>query len=245
MGIKRGIGFVLFLIAIGFIFAGTFSVTGNIISQRYPILTVNIIGVFLLLISLLLMTSKKSLEAIVIPTGEKSENNERARVGLDYYSKKGNPENYFIITGGRYGMRDPKREEIYKELRGAGYTGKTGEGPEIKPSQMIVESHSRDTLDNVIYSLKKLRPGTRQIDFVSYPLHLSRIKLIMKKAKKEGLAPDWLKVKYVPTSQNVFEFFYGIIGLIEERYRLRHGIREAQKHSPGKFGNLVKRLLGG
>lgn len=242
---KKGFGFLLLIVSMGFILAGSFSITGFSVSQNtITSLNTSYIGFIMLLVSLLLMTSKNSLEAIVIPTGQRKENFVRARKGVNYYS---NPETqYFIISGGRGSkkLRESERADIYRGLRAAGYTGKKGEGPEIKPSQMIIEGKSKDTLENVLYSLRKLRPGTKQIDFVSYPGQLDRFKLIIEKARKEGLVPEGLKVKYIPTHQNLKEFVYGILALAKEKYRLRNGIKEAEKHKTGKLGNLAKKVIG-
>ncbi len=244
MNKKRGIGFLLFLGSIGMILFGNFSITGGVIGQQTHILPISWIGICLLFVSLIILTSKNSLEAIVIPTGEKGENSRRARVGRNYYS---NPENqYFIISGGpgRNKIDESERADIYRGLRDAGYGGKET-GKEIKPSQMVIEGRSTDTLHNVLYSLEKLRPGTGQIDFVSYPLHLKKIEMIMDKAREEGLVPGGLKVSYIPTKQSISETVYGLLALVREKYRLRKGIKEAEKNNTGKFGNLIKKLIEG
>jgi len=238
------VGFALFLISLGIIFLGMFSITGHVISDKKYFSLTNIIGFALLFLSFILMTSRKSLEAIVIPAGKKEENKTRAKRGRDYYN---NDEQYFIISGGRGDepLRESDMAEIYNELREAEKLRIYGKKPKIKPSQIVVEGRSADTLENVLYSLQKLKSNTGEITFVSYPLHLRKMRMIMKKAREEGLVPGGLKERYVPTSQNISEFIYGVLALAKEKYRLRNGIKEAQKNKTGEFGNFVKRLLEG
>jgi len=224
MKIKRLIGFALFLISLGLVLFGNFSFTGEVIGFQNKFNILNFLGILILFISLILLTSKKSLEAIVIPTGQ--EDIERAETGRRYQTKE---DQYFIISGGKGAgsLSESERAHIYRELRQTKALKEFGKEPKIKPSQITIEESSTDTLENVLKTLKKLRPGTERITFVSYPLHLERFKLIMKKAREGGLVPEGLKEKYIPTEQNLYQFIYGKAALAKEKIRLRNGIKNS------------------
>ena len=48
----------------------------------------------------------------------------------------------------------------------------------------------------------------------------------MEKAREEGLVPEGLKEKYIPTEQNLYQFIYGTAALVKEKFRLRDGIKK-------------------
>ena len=234
---KRKIGILLFICSIIFLLIGIdFNLTGNFIREYFQsqFRLMHLIGIFLFINSIVILVSKKGLEAIVVPTGGIiTENIERADEAGKNYDKDKNQ--YYVISGELEDktLKNSGRTDIYRELRKYG----------IKPSQMIVEGKSSDSLENVMYTLKRLKKDTKEISFVSYPLHLKKFKYIMSKAKEECLAPKNLKVKYLPTKQSAKEFIYGILALMKEKYRLRKGINHAMGHKTGKLGNFVKKLV--
>jgi len=197
---KRKIGILLFICSLIFLFAGIdFNLTGNIVREYFQsqFILMHLIGIFLFIGSIIMLTSKKSLDAIIIPTGagtwdpvEKmySADEERTKTALKHKRDlKG--DRYFVISGykgkGKKGIKEGQSYSIYKFLRKHG----------IKPSQMIVEGKSHDTLENVLYTLKKLKKKKEKngikkswdIAFVSYPGHLERFEDFEEKAVKKGL----------------------------------------------------------
>ncbi len=233
---KRLIWFLLLIMSLTAIFwKVNLNFTGSFIANYFskPAL-IHVFGLIFLFISLILLMSRKSLDAIIIPIGaDIKEDIERAQRAGEYSEKEGKTK-YFVISGRRGTAPLPKsaRYAIYKELRRHG----------IKPSEMKIEGKSKDTLENAIYSLKKLK-GAKEIGIVSYPQHLKRIEYIINKAKEEGIIDKELKIEKIPTKQTVNELFYGIIANLKEKYRLRHGIKEAEEHPTGKFGQFIKELI--
>ena len=237
MKIKRKIGILFLIVSLIFLFKKTnFNITGNFINNYFQrtFLFQHFLGLVLLVISMILLTSntKKSLEAIIVPTGVKKANIKRGKkAGENYNVYK---RQYFIISGApEEPLKKSGRASIYRELRKYG----------IKPLQMNIEGKSRDSLENVIYSLKKLRKNTKKISFVSSPWHVKKFKYIIEKAKQEGYVPKDLEVEYITTNQNIKDTLYGILALIKEKYKLRKGIDYALKHKTGKIGNLIKKLI--
>lgn len=240
---RKALGFFFFTISFSTFLLQSFRMTGDFVGTGNGFSALGLASVVLMFVSLLLLTSKESLEAIVVPTGgSPKENKERASTSRHYKTER---NQYFVVSGGRGNrpLNESERANIYRELRQSEALKKHGRAPPVKPSQMTIEGNSRDTVENVLYSVEKIRPGTKKITFVSYPLHLKRFEMVFEKAKEEGLVPKDLRADYVPTDQNIQEIVYGTLALIKERWRLRNGIKEAEKHKTGKLGNLIKRVL--
>jgi len=221
----------MFLLSIIFLSTGIKGITGNIIVEYFKggFLSLRVIGLVLLFISTLILTSKKSLDAIIISTGDEKTDIERPKKASKQKTK------CYVISGEidkTKPIKDQQTATIYRELRKYG----------IKPSQIKIEGESGDTLENTLYSLKKLK-GMKNIGIVSYPQHLKRFKYIINKAKEENLVPHNLKVSYIPTKETPKDKMYGFLGLLKEKYRLRHGIIEAKEHKTGWVGNSIKKAL--
>jgi len=226
---KKIMAFVFLVLAFVTSFFGNFNFTGRIISENYfNFLPLNLIAIAFLLISILMFTNKKSLDAIIIPTGGHEKNIERAKRGEEKEAK------YYLISG-HINKNNPIKEsqtaEIYNELRKYG----------IKPSQMKIEGKSKDSLDNIMYSLEKLK-GMKNIGIVSYPKHLKRFEYIIEKAKKEKIIPSDLEITYIPTNESSKEKIYGFLALLKEKYRLRKGINQGRKKKSGFLGQIIKKI---
>jgi uncharacterized SAM-binding protein YcdF (DUF218 family) len=178
-----------------------------------------ILGFIFLIGSFATSISRKNLDAIIIPTGPSFEEcRERTIRAIKEY--RGKDTKYFVISGekGKPKLRESQRYGIYKELR----------KHNIKPSQMIIEGKSSDTLENALYSLTKLKK-MENIGIVSYPKHLERFKYIIDKAKNEKLIPANITIEYIPTKQTFIEWIYGTLANIKEKYRLKKGINKILK----------------
>lgn len=228
---KTGI-FLLIFSLIFLIFGIKFNLTGNVILEYFngKSLVLRVVGFILLFISILMLTGRRSLDAVIIPTGDLYERNiRRTKRGVEEKAK------YYLISG--YLDKDkPIKEsqitDIYTELRKYG----------IKPSEIKIENKSKNTLENAIYSLNKLK-GLKRIGIVSYPEHLKRFEYIINKAKKEGLVDEDIKIIKIPTKQTLKEGIYGVLGNIKEKYKLKGGIKRAQENKIGWFGKLIKKVL--
>lgn len=169
------------------------------------------------------------MDEIIVPTGDETSDIDRPKAASKVKA------DYFLISGYIDNNRPIKNQQtatIYRELRKKGIT----------PEHMKIEGKSHDSLENALYSFEKLE-GMKNIGISSYPMHLKRYKEIVKEMKKEGMISKDVHVTYIPTKESFNEKVYGILGLIKEKYRLRHGIKEAQKNKTGWFGNLIKKVV--
>jgi hypothetical protein len=231
-GFKRKIGVFLLICSFIFLIWGINSnLTGNLIREYFNnnFMLIHLLGLILLIFGIILFLERKSLDAVIIPTGGYEKNIKRTKRAKDEEAK------YYLISGyidKNRSIKESQTADIYKELRKYG----------IKPSQMIIESRAKDSLDNVIYSLGKLK-GLKIIGIVSYPKHLKRYEYIINKAKKEGIVDKDIEIVKIPTEENLKEKVYGVLGNIKERYKLRNGIEKAQKNKTGWFGKVIKKII--
>ena len=228
---KNWLGFACLFLALIIFSTDISNITGNIINENFDesFVPLNLIAVCFLFASILVFTSKKGLDAIIVPTGDEVSDVERPRTAAKVKSK------YYLVSG-YIDKRSPISEQqtatIYRELRRNGIT----------PGHMKIEGKSHDSLENALYSFEKLK-GMEEIGIVSYPLHLKRYEKIIDVMKEEGKLSKDMKIIYIPTKESFKNKIYGILGLIREKYRLRNGIKEAQKHKMGWFGNLIKGIV--
>jgi len=236
MIIKKKFGFLFLILSLFFLFGlASFNLTGNAI-QHYPwenFSFFHFIGMVLFFLSIFLLMTRKSLDAIIIPTG--GEGSEREKKALEEYEKR--EIGYFIISGkleGGESLKESQRADIYRELRRHG----------IKPRDIKVEGKSSDTLENAIYSLGGL-DGGEKIGIVSYPRHLDRFERIIEQMKEEERIPKDIRIEYIPTDQTFKQWAYGVAANVKERFRLKRGISEGREHKTGRLGNFVKKVISG
>ena len=158
---------------------------------------ISIISLVFFIASVFLFLSRKSLDAIIIPTGggkfdpkigmwsQDKERTERAINEKDTLKDNG----YFLISGykgeGFEGMRKGQTYRIYKYLRDNGFF----------PKDIRVEGKSHDTEQNILYTLKKMkemeerggRTDPLDIGISTYPDHFKRFKDFYEEAIKKGL----------------------------------------------------------
>lgn len=142
------IGFVFLFLSIDVTFTGAVTETNVKVSNSVFF----IIGLAFFIVSLGLLAAGKSLESLLIPTGTKRAIQARVETAMkDYEGREEKP--YILIAGeihrderGRP-EKDTQQALIYKELRERG----------LKPSDFIIEGKSRDTLENFLYSIEKLK----------------------------------------------------------------------------------------
>ncbi|MFH1311087.1 MAG: YdcF family protein [Nanoarchaeota archaeon] len=186
---RRILSSVFLLIALIIIGLPYSSLTGAIIGQNEIIKNFLYIGALIFfLISVFLFISRKSLDAIVIPTGTLEADIDRTKKALSKRDKL-EDKGYFLISGykgeGVEGMRKGQVYRIYKYLRDQG----------VLPKDICVEGKSHDTGENVLYTLKKMkemeektgREKPLDIAFVSSPSHLKRFEDFYEEAVKKGI----------------------------------------------------------
>lgn len=233
---RRKIPGVIFLIvSVTLLSIGMEGITGSTINNYFQgtFLFIHIFGLALLLASVLILTSRKTLDAIIIPTGggnwdydEKmySMDRDRAKKAIEH-KKELRGDKYFVISGYKGKSKEDIKEgqsySIYKFLRRYG----------IKPSQMIIEGRSHDTLENALYTLKKLKEKKEKkgieepldIAFVSYPGHLKRFEDFENEAIKKGLIDknDFnfhkIETKETPEDKN---YEKSIMRILKHKYKL-------------------------
>ncbi len=232
---KKGIGGITLLFSVVLLSIGIGGITGNVTGSYFQgrFLFIHIAGFVLLLVSILILTERKTLDAIIIPTGggdwdydEKMYSADRDRT-KEAMKHKGElrKERYFVISGykgkSKGDIREGQSYSIYKFLRRHG----------IKPSQMIVEGKSHNTLENALYTLKKLKDkkekeGTKEtwdIAFVSYPGHLERFEDFENEAVKKGLiSQDDFRFHKIKTEETPDEKNYenSILRKVKHNYKL-------------------------
>ncbi|PIO08683.1 hypothetical protein COU59_00445 [Candidatus Pacearchaeota archaeon CG10_big_fil_rev_8_21_14_0_10_34_12] len=185
----------LFLILI----SSSFSITGNVVFENNMLdfSYLKILGWVFLLISMILLLGRKSLDAIVIPTGggefepqEEMYYQDEARAKKALRRKSWlDDEGYFVISGKVHDdekVRGGQSVSIYNYLKRHG----------IKPGNIMIEGKSKKTMENVIYTLKKIKEREIRkhgkirrpirVAFVSYPEHLKRFEDFEKTAIERG-----------------------------------------------------------
>jgi|SRR3989344_527262 len=218
---NKKIGLIFLMISIILFIIPSISITGNIIAEKFLNNSYFFIsGLIFLFISFLILASRQSLDAIIIPTGPSIEiGKERADIAAEAYKER--QAKLLLISGKDSAKKDSQRYAIYKELRRYG----------IKPGEIRIEHASRDTIENILFSLKKIKErGLRDIGIASNPSHLDRFEMIIERAKKEGIIDDNFKIYRLETKETFGESVYGFFANLFNRYKLRHGIEKSSEY---------------
>jgi hypothetical protein len=232
-------GFIFLLLSVDVTFTG--AVIGTDIEiKNTPFF---IFSLVFFMASLVLFVVNKSLESLVIPTGTLEADQRRVETAMRSYIHTKEPRPYVLISGEIH--RDergrPKKESqqysIYKELR---------EHYGLKSSDFIIEGKSRDTLENFLYSIKKLkRKKVNHIKIATNPTQYWRFKLFEREAKREGLIDNSFEVEPLYTSETPKEFIYGVLAYVKDYVRVKSAgsLENAEKQRTGSFGNFLKNML--
>jgi len=225
---KKIYGWLLLIISIiCFLSSNLLTITGNVIGtnangQHFKL----IFGLVFFILSLLILTGKKSLDAIIIPTGPSKEiGAKRADRAGEEYKKVGSK--ILLISGGpEKELKNSQRYAIYKELRKY----------DISPVEIRIEGKSKNTIENVLYSIEKLKKlGAYEIGIASEPSHLYRFEDIIKQGKKEGIIDKNIRIYELKTKETPGSFAYGMGAMILNKYRLRKGLEKAAKVETPKW----------
>jgi len=220
------IGILLFVIPLtGFSINGAVIGVSEIIPQDYFILA----GAVLLVFSIMILTSESGLEkitseenrtAIVIPTGDEEANKIRAEAAVNKCRQISQDEKPYLFITGKLSKNDLGKIKPDAEVRDI-YTVLRQEG-EIKPSEMILEKESKDTLENFLYSLKKFEEkGINKIYLATNPLHYARFKMFEQEAKKQGYLDKSFEMIPIYTKETIGEKLYGIAAYLKDYIKLR------------------------
>jgi len=197
---------------------------GGVIGVNSKISYFYLFSIGFFLASVLIFATRQTLDAIMIPTGSYKLDRERTdrAVKDDEAVKEDHPEKshqIYLISGRidrdeKGSAKDSQVYGIYKRLREYG----------IKPVKIRIEGKSKNTLENVLFSLEKLKKmGAHDIGIASYSTHLDRFEDLIKQAKKEGLIGKDFRVHRLETPEGLKEKLYGTIHRAVYRYELAHG----------------------
>ena len=227
MRYKFAIGFFFLLIAIvSLLFSFNQSMTGNAIGTNGNTSYFYLISLISFIFSFLILTSRQTLDAILIPTGDLSPELKRTRRAYE----EGGKDQIYLISGRIDRPLTPERENyrIYKQLREHG----------VPVRNIKIEAKSGTTLENVLESLKKLKQmGAHDVGIASYRTHLDRFEYVINKAKEEGLIGEDFRIHRLPVSETWGEHIYGVVSNLLYKYELRNGLQNAEKpwfHKPIK-----------
>ena len=228
---KRKIGFSLFVVAILFFtFSFKFSLTGEVINQTYfnSLYIFQVLGLVFLFISIFLILSKKSLDYLMIPTGEGTQNLKRAKRAIKEWDKH-HINDIAISGGGEAPLKDSERVAIYNILR----------KHHIKPKNIFLSEgkNSKENIDNFFKKLNIFGKEIKSLGIVSYPSHLDRFEEYIQEGKEKGKIPKDLELHKIPTKQTFKEFSYGYLAKIKDKYHLNN-------LNNSFIGQTIKKVMG-
>jgi len=234
-----GLGFIFLFSSVYFSVTGAVIGNNNIVANKLSL----IIGLSFLIGFFILHIHSKSLEAIVIPTGDLEADEKRTERAMAEYPRDEEKTPYVLVTGDiKYDAhgkikKDSQQSSIYKELRNK-YN--------LNPSDMIIEGKSRDTLENFLYSIKKLKK--KKIDKMEISTNRTqywRFKMFEQEAKREGLIKDSFEITPLYTQESLSQFAYGTLALMKDYIRVKSAgsLKNASKNKSGGISNFLKKIL--
>jgi uncharacterized SAM-binding protein YcdF (DUF218 family) len=206
-----------------------------------PTTPIFIIGLTLIMVALILQSTNNSLETILVPTGTPLAAKERTKTAIKEY-KKETDKPYVLISGvldrdeSRKIKKDSQTYDIYKEFK---------KKSDIKPSEFIIEGKSKDTLENFLYSIKKLKDkNIEHVKIATNPTQYWRFKLFENEAKKEGLIKNSFEMTPLYTHETPKEFLYGVLAYAKDFLRIKtsKSLKDATSHHT-KLGDKLKQSL--
>ncbi len=245
----KKLSLISIFLGIIFIFLSlSFTITGGIVGINFSEIRISnpvlfVIGFVFIFVPTLVIMAKK-LESLVIPTGQIGGAMEKriSEAKRSYSHYKGDTP-YILVTGviHRDKKGRPKKTQqyqTYSELRKYG----------LKPSDMIIEGKSEDTLQNFLYSIKKLKK--KDIDKMKIATNRTqywRFKLFEKEAKKQRLLDKSFEIEPLYTKETPKEFAYGVLAYIRDYFRVKSHkpLSEAGKHINENIGKIIKDKLSG
>jgi len=212
------------------------SITGNVILSNGIGPSIGVfISVMFLAAAMVLMVSKVSLDAILIPcSNEEGLTQKRAKRAVKAHTEY--PGALIVASGGNTPGLNPNYSSeahiAYEELRKAG----------IKPKYMKMETHSKDSIDNIKLSLKKI-PGAKKIGIVSNRHQIERLERIIDKGKEEGAIPEDLRVYGIKTHESLKERIYEFPASLLTDYILRTRGYSGKGLPEGGFKKAINYVL--
>ena len=216
-------------------------------------------GLVFFILALAIFVSRQSLESIIIPTGTLDTDVLRTDTAVRE-KRKLKKTGYFVISGyyphgDLEGIRKSQDYRIYKHLR--------EQEPPIIPAEMMVEGQAHDTLENTLYSLKKIRQradkegrtGTLDVGIVTYHGHFKRFLDFYEKAVEEGMIKrEDFRLHEIPTEETEEDRKYeaNLLRKLSHRFKLAAigryraksgGIKQAKANPLSKIINKARDIL--
>jgi len=201
-----------------------------------------IISLVLLIISAVFFVANKSLESLVIPTGTFEADKKRVEVAMRSYAHS-RDKPYLLVSGEIHRNeegdieRGTQQYSIYRELRD--HYG-------LKPSDFIIEGKSRDTLENFLFSIRKLKKKRiNHLKIATNPTQYWRFKLFERQAKREGLLEESFEIEPLYTSESPKEFVYGVLSYVKDYIRVKsaESLEKASNNRNGTIGMFLRKFL--
>ncbi|HKZ33816.1 MAG TPA: hypothetical protein VJ142_01090 [Candidatus Nanoarchaeia archaeon] len=256
---KNSWGLLFLFVSLAFLFDSfNPTISGGIIGINTDVSISFIFGLVFFILSTLVFASRQTLEAIIIPTGDLKE--DRVRAETAKRSKGRLKDHGYLVISGHYphgsleGIRRSQPYGIYKILR---------ENNDVIPQDMLIEGQSHDTLENTLYSLKKIkqraekegRTGPLDIGVATYHGHFRRFNEFHKKAVEKGLiGRDDFRLHEIPTPETGEERRYesSLLRRLAHRFKLENigrykskkgGVKHAEPSPLVKLTNRVRDIL--
>ncbi len=235
------------------------TISGGVININTGISPIFVAGLIFFILALAVFISRQTLEAIIIPTGTLEADILRTDTAVKEREKL-KKTGYFVISGyyphgNLEGIRKSQDYRIYKRLREY--------DPKVIPAEMMVEGQSHDTLENTLYSLKKIkqraekegRTGALDVGIVTYPDHFKRFKDFYKKAVERGLIGKGdFRLHEIPTPETEEDRKYEANPLrhLSHQFKLatmgryrseRGGIKQAEPSPVVKVMNKLRDMM--
>jgi len=211
----KKVGFIFLILAFVVFFFEKFNSTGNVARENFNIsfLPLNLITIGLLLASILIFTSKKSLDYLLIPDGSEKMLRQKGQIAAEEFEKRGgNIKKIYIMKG-------------------------------------------KDSEEDIL-ELGKMLKGGERVGIVTFPEHYLEYRELIRKAKRDGKFPKFVKVKKVNSRKpgkdssekwyNFRESVYGHLGLWEEKLKKRKldYVENRNEDFYIKFKNVIKKIIG-
>ena len=221
-------------------------ISGGVIGVSTNISLSFIAGLVFFIFALVFFVARQSLDVILIPTGTfeadilRAETAEKERGALK-------PHGYFMISGyyphgNLKGLQGSQDYRIYKHLRENG----------IVPEEIRVEGKAHDTLENTLYSLKKIKQlvekegkqGSLDVGVTTYPGHFKRFKDAYEKAVRKGMiGKNDFRIHEIPTPETDEDRKYEASILRKITHRVKLETIGRYKGKEGEIGHVEQSPL--
>jgi|GEM_PF-5634325 hypothetical protein len=204
LGLEKIVASLLGISILLFSLFNVVNINGFVINNSVILSSINLIWILMIvsfLISFFILKNLEDIKAIVIPTGSLEEDIRRSKTAIDFVNKNNLPKRCIIaglgpdtnIALGYDKNKNDHKLDFHKDMYD--YLMKNTDWT------IGVDVRSLNSIENILETFPKGTEGKYAI--VSYPLHIKRIKTIVKDAKRAGKISKNLEFVYIPTKQDL------------------------------------------